>query len=523
MCDALRLTFRTDASVKIGTGHVMRCLTLARALTKQGAKCQFVCRVHQGNLIDFLNQQGFETHGLSRSESDDSQSNQAVKQVTQHDDWLGATWQQDARQTIEMVADRPIDWLIVDHYALEQGWESQLRPYTNKIMVIDDLADRQHNCDLLLDQNLSANASSRYQGLLPEKSAVLLGPAFALLQHDYAQLHLRTPPRHSPVKHILVYFGGSDTHNLTGLAITSFLTLNRPDIQLDVVINPHGQDQSVVRAMADQHDNITIYESLPTLARLMIKADLAIGAGGATTWERACLGLPTLVITLAENQKPATESCHQQGIVTWVGHYDQLSDQILTRAMLDAIVSTTLQTQSQTARALVDGQGTDRVVTTLLLDANTPLRARLAQLDDESLLLRWANDPLVRKQAFHPETISTETHRQWFYSRLRDYEHCKLYIVETKEGLPVGQVRFDLSDNGWEIGYSIDAAARGRKLGQKVLETAMLALREVVQGTLVFGIVKAGNKASQTIFHSLGFEEECGGGGVSIIYRYLLR
>ena len=515
----VNIVFRTDASLQIGSGHLMRCLTLAKALRKKGAQCRFVCRVHPGHFIDLLCQEGFSVLELPLSEQQVCQSQHNDLSETSNSAWLGSSWQEDAHQTIEALAVEQVDWLLVDHYALDKGWELELRPYTKKIMVIDDLADRVHDCDLLLDQNWFADPISRYEVLLPEHCAVLFGPDFALLQSDYTDLHLRVPPRHSPVKRILIYFGGADIHNLTGRAILAFLSLERADIFVDVVINPKGLHASTVREIALSYSNISVYEFFPTLAPLMLKADLAIGAGGATSLERICLGLPSLVITLAENQKLVTDELNCQGLVNWLGHYDTVSEQALAEALQDTLEKTELGAWSLACLATVDGKGTDRIVSILLLGVHTALKVRLVRLEDELLLLHWANDPLVRRQAFHPEIIAADVHRQWFYGRLRDFERCRIYIIETEEGFPIGQVRFDLKENGWEIGYSIDQAARGRKLGKKMLEAAMFEFRYEQPRAQIFGRVKRENKPSQKIFKELGFDEQR---GEQFIYHRIL-
>lgn len=177
----MRVFFRVDASSEIGTGHVVRCLTLAKELKKQGANCTFICRSHSGNLLDQIIHEGFETVVLQGNCSG-NQGQQTQPRTLAHADWLGTDWETDALQTKEAIGSQKPDWLIIDHYALDQNWERELRPLCKKIMVIDDLADRDHDCDLLLDQNLVANLTHRYLQRVPDQCACLLGPKFALLQ-----------------------------------------------------------------------------------------------------------------------------------------------------------------------------------------------------------------------------------------------------------------------------------------------------------------------------------------------------
>lgn len=494
------IIFRTDASLQIGTGHVMRCLTLAKALRELGASCDFVCRAHPGNLIELIKQQGFVVHTLPHDPDWES-----LEMVPDHAAWLGMDWQTDAEQTKASIDERAIDWLIVDHYALDIRWEKTLRPLCRKLMVIDDLADRSHDSDLLLDQNLVNNLHHRYDGRVPIHCARLLGPEYALLQAKYADLHPRTPPRVGPIKKILVFFGGVDRFDLTGRTISAFLALDRTDITLDVVINPASPHHIAIRKRVQDCANITLHETLPSLAPLMLKADLAIGAGGATAWERCCLGLPSIVITMAENQKPIAAELNRQGFVRWLGHHDLVSEPVLIAAMQDVLKESTVSDWSLQCLSLVDGKGTEKVASIILLDSATEFKARLACLEDEALILSWANDPLVRQNAFNMNTIDPESHRLWFYERLRNPDFYRIYIMETNEGIPIGQVRFEQLDSVWYIGYLLDPALRGRHLGTKLLQTALQAFQYSIKDGQLVARVKLSNIASQKIFEKLGF------------------
>ncbi len=353
------VAFRADASRTIGHGHIMRCLTLASALRQHGAQAFFICREHDGHLCDLVEERGFVVSRLP-SPTPWIQAGDAPAHAT----WLASSWQEDAEQTrgaIETMGDKP-EWLVVDHYGIDQQWEGALRGSMGRIFVIDDLADRCHDCDLLLDQNLVADMHDRYADKVPRACGMLLGPKYALLQPVYAELHDRVPPREGQIKRILIYFGGADNENLTGLALGAFLRLNRPDIEVDVIITGSGRHAAGIKEQTAGHDNIHIHVDLPTLAHLMAKADLAIGAGGATSWERLCLGLPSLVITLAENQKPVADELHRLDLVDWLGHKDQveagqigISIRHLTNENLDGI-------WSRRCKKVLNGRGIDSII-----------------------------------------------------------------------------------------------------------------------------------------------------------------
>ncbi|MFH1884106.1 MAG: UDP-2,4-diacetamido-2,4,6-trideoxy-beta-L-altropyranose hydrolase, partial [Planctomycetota bacterium] len=225
---------RADASGQIGTGHVMRCLTLADELRGRGAEVIFVCREFAGNLCGYIEEKGYIVHRLpvSNDQEHDFESN------LKHASWLGADWQTDARQVEEVFKDLDthLDWLVVDHYALDEKWEGYLRPYVKKIMVIDDLADRAHDCDLLMDQNFHENLESRYDGLVPPGCIKLLGPKYAALRPEFREVRKNLRKRDGHVKRIMIFFGGSDPTNETAKTLEAMYMLNRPDVAVDVVV-----------------------------------------------------------------------------------------------------------------------------------------------------------------------------------------------------------------------------------------------------------------------------------------------
>jgi UDP-2,4-diacetamido-2,4,6-trideoxy-beta-L-altropyranose hydrolase len=512
-----QIVFRTDASPTIGTGHVMRCLTLAGALAKKGTVVSFICREHAGHLCDLIEAQGFRVHRLPPPDGGFEAGTTPA-----HAAWLGATWREDADQTgaaIKTLGGKP-DWLVVDHYALDSRWERALRPLVERIFVIDDLADRTHDCDLLLDQNLFADMQTRYASKVPADCRLLLGPEYALLQPIYAELHDRILPREGPVRCIPISFGGADRENLTGRALAAFLSLNRPDIDVDVVISDSSPYVTEIQAQTSGHTNIHLHGNLPTLAPLMARADLAIGAAGTTSWERLCLGLPALVVTLAENQRPIADELHRAGLVRWLGHKDEVSEQDIEQALAEQIEEGIDIEWSLRCRAAVDGRGVDRVGAVLSITAGTPLLVRHACLSDEALLLVWANDPETRQNSFSPDPVPAEDHRQWFRSRIRDLDGCRLYVVETEEGIPVGQVRFERQGPAWAISYSLAPEFRKRGLGRPLLKAALTKMRFEYPSVPVLGTVKPDNLPSRRIFESLGFEVLFDEGG--IVYRRIL-
>ncbi len=354
----MRVTFRTDASLQIGTGHVMRCLTLADALRERGAQCSLTCREHTGNLIDLIRRRGFVVHALPFVKNWLLQDDAPL-----HAAWLGADWEQDAEHTKVGAGETATDWLIVDHYALDQRWESSMHGHCRKLMVIDDLADRPHDCDLLLDQNLGRSAKD-YAGLLSSRATTLIGPQFALLHPEFAALRPQSLTRRvqsSQFRHLLITMGGVDKDNSTGQVLDALKPCVLPhDLRISVVMGPHAPWLSQVQTQAAQMPWPTqVLVGVNNMAQLMADSDLAIGAAGSTSWERCCLGLPTIQVALAENQIPIASALGSAGAAVMLAGADMAQ----TLAGLMAFVCTPdrLKAITRTCSTVTQGRGAELV------------------------------------------------------------------------------------------------------------------------------------------------------------------
>ena len=313
----------------------MRCLTLADVLRANGATVSFICREHTGHLCDLVVQKGYVVHRLPYAEPGGGIGGNEYLQ------WLAVSQEEDVRQTataLQQEREKPM-WLIVDHYALDEKWEKAMRPHTERIMVIDDLANRLHNCDLLLDQNLYEDLHTRYDGLVPDDCHKLLGPSYALLRPEFLQARQSLRKRAGIVKRLLIFFGGVDPTNETAKVLEAVQMLNRPEIIVDVIVgdaNPHA-DQ--LRKQCADRTNITLYSQVKNMAELMANADLAIGAGGTTTWERCCLGLPTITLVIADNQREMIETIAGRGAVWNMGWHASVSADDLRDRLKYALVN----------------------------------------------------------------------------------------------------------------------------------------------------------------------------------------
>lgn len=355
----MNIAIRVDASRMSGTGHLVRCRTLARALQARGAHIQFICREHPGNLISELKEEGFPVSILPKPESGASAEKEDYK------NWLGVPPEQDAEETIQAL-NGPVDWLIVDHYALDEEWEAHCRARARRIFVIDDIANRQHDCDVLLDQNYTQNPEERYNGLVPPSTQCLIGPSYALLSPEYLAYRKHRKPHTGSVDRIFIFFGGSDPDNLTGRTLNALKDADLGPMQIDVVIGASAPNKDAIEATAKQLPSVILYKPRPHLADIISEADLAIGAGGTTTWERMALGLPSLIISIADNQIPACRDLANDNLIRYAGHGETVSAKSIHSLVKELIASPDeLKSLSSKARALVDGRGAERVVDTI--------------------------------------------------------------------------------------------------------------------------------------------------------------
>lgn len=357
----MKVLFRVDASDKIGSGHVMRCLCLAEELKHRGSDIVFFCRQLKGNLIGSIEKRGYKVYRLSCATS-------SVEPTGPYADWLGANWETDASEVITSLQNEGghVDWLIVDHYALDKRWEEMVR-FGQKTMVIDDLANRKHICNLLLDQNLYESMETRYNKLVPSYCQQLLGAEYALLRDEFGKSRQNAPNRSGNIDRILVFFGGSDLTNETSKTLEAIAMLDRSDVGVDVVIGVNNPYRSEIESLASSMSRASCNFNVTNMAELMLAADIYIGAAGTTLWERCCVGLPSLVVTVTENQVAPIEYLSEKGVLHYIGKCDDVNSSDIKEVLLDAISHPeTVRHYSQAGYNLVDGAGAKRCADIML-------------------------------------------------------------------------------------------------------------------------------------------------------------
>lgn len=305
----MHVMMRTDAAVSMGHGHVMRCLTLAGELRARRAQVHFVCREQPGDLCEHIRAQGFEVTRLGNSIE---------------------SWQDDARATLDATRGSRPDWLVVDHYQLDARWERELTPAVDALMVVDDLANRRHDCDLLLDQNHFAEPAGRYAGLLPAWCSRFLGAEYVLLRPEFRDAAAKAPARTTP--RLLIFFGGGDPTGQSLAALQAALEFD-PQMPADVIVGRNNPNAAELERRFGGYSNLRLLRHTDDMAGLMSRATLCLGAGGIATFERLYMGLPSLVVSTANNQREPLEALARLGCIEYLGDAQQVSRGDWVRAL----------------------------------------------------------------------------------------------------------------------------------------------------------------------------------------------
>lgn len=486
----MRVLIRADASPTIGSGHIARCLTLARVLRQQGVHVAFACRQLPGHRLDSLAAEGFETVALAQRYPDEDPQ-QAIEAML--------PWQADIAALGQALAQHSaFDWIIVDHYGLDHHWQTAARRWAPRIAAVDDLATRTYSVDVLLNQNLSGT-SAAYAKLLKPDCQTLLGPRFAMLRDEFCCPAIAIKPQ---ARLVLVNFGGFDaamqTHHAM-LALADFHAL-----EVDFVAGADNPAWDQMQALAIDHPNWRLHSFVSDFYRLMTEADLFVGAGGGTSWERAAMGLPTICIAVSNNQQANGEVMARSGAHVFLGAREQVSIEQLRQAIGFVAGNQGMrQSMAERSRQLVDGRGAQRVAAALV-GAMLPLRE--ACQDDARLLFEGRNAEAVRRWSLDSRTIDWPAHQAWLAASLGNPQRL-LLIAEAGDG-PVGTLRYDLHGVSAEVSIYLFEGRFGLGWGRALLARGEAFVKaHWPQLQSITAQVLPANQSSLSLFRDAGFTQ----------------
>lgn len=477
-----RLLIRADATAKIGTGHVMRCLALAQAWQDIGGDAAFAMASIPPAVRAKLKVQRCGVHNISAPPGSS----------------------EDTLETSRLAANLGATWVVVDGYVFNQIYYSALKASGLKVLAVDDYGHAQrYEVDLVLNQNAYAEPGmyeGRAVGARP-----LLGARYVLLRREFYRLRGWQRDIAEVARRILVTLGGSDFHNTTALVLKALSGLALEDLEVVAVAgatNRHIDSlKSAIEAFGPGSRLAMNVEDMPSL---MEWADLAITAGGSTCWETAFMGLPSLAFVVADNQRRIAERLHAAGVAMNLGHPDALDWKdfgMETQALLSSRAARARMAQA--GQALVDGYGPDRVVSAMM---GQVIWLRQARPPDCEMLWKWASDPVTRANSFSSNPIPWEDHRNWYAARLGDTA-CLLFIACDAVDRAVGYIRFDVAGGEATISICVAPEHRGAGLGRVMIVIAAGKLLKEGRVRCIHAYIRPENLASIKVFAGAGFEE----------------
>ncbi len=488
MCDN-RAVFYTQASSVIGGGHVMRCLSLAERLQAMGWSSTFICTPETLKIISSFTLGSLEICVIDQRE------------------WGSV-------DALSAVFSETCDVLIIDDYKIERTFESKCRSWAKRIVIIDDLADRCHDCDVLIDQSAGRD-SADYRDLTSDKTTLLLGTDYALLRPEFANKRgasIARRKRAGTTKRILVSLGMTDPSHVTGAVLSAFDQC-AIDMEVEVVLGSSAPHLDKVRAQIETMKTpVHLHVDHPRIADLMVQADLAIGAAGSTSWERCCLGLPCLMVVIADNQREISKALEARGVAIVLGDTRHFSSQIIPE-ILKKVFDDPDRLSQMSTRALdvCDGLGVARVLNALVpvyAQRGVCVCSRPVRNSDVQLIYGWQRMEGARIYCRNPTPPTWDEHVEWFERRL--HQVTGVFELLEVHGEPVGVVRldpFDHQENEYEVSILVALDRQGQGVGTAGLEI----LHRLMPEGIMWAHILSANEASRKMFRRAGFfsvEEE---------------
>ncbi|MEZ5902351.1 MAG: UDP-2,4-diacetamido-2,4,6-trideoxy-beta-L-altropyranose hydrolase [Alphaproteobacteria bacterium] len=469
----MKALFYCQASESIGMGHVMRCLTFANFLASKGWCCSFLCSEETLKIVSSLKYSKFKIISDQKK------------------------------------IDTAYDIVFFDDYGVDKNFEKQFRKHSNKIVVFDDLANREHDCDILVDQTYGYD-KSRYKNLVPENCEILAGAEYIILRPEFVFLRkLAIEKSRSSVpkiSNVLVSIGGTDPQGVTLNVLRSIEDLPQY-IQYNVILNNRVSNYKKVedhyKILKKKGIKIELHSKVEDMAQMMLNSDLAVGASGTTTWERCCVGLPTLTIQTADNQKFILEKLNQEEIIIFLGASDKINNEVIKNSILDLIKNPSkLKSMQHKSFEICDGRGINRIFPHMLKDEGVSLRCM--SIDDLQTLFRWQQKKVVRQYARNPQSPTIAEHKNWFTKALSDSGKY-LYMIEYNQK-QAGMLRLDRRAD-CELSYEVSILLDPKFHGQGIARKALKIIRKLEIGASLWAEIHPDNKASQSLFCHLGYQQ----------------
>jgi UDP-2,4-diacetamido-2,4,6-trideoxy-beta-L-altropyranose hydrolase len=475
------LLIRADANTQFGTGHLMRCLALAQTWQDAGGTVQFVLARTTQDLKSHL-------------------TTESMDIVTLLDVSPGSA--RDAEATISVALQTGVSWAVVDGYHFGAEYQRSLKMAGLRVLLIDDYGHAKHYfADVVLNQNIGIDESLYLQR--EPYTHLLLGNQYVLLRREFWPWRGWRREISPEARKVLVTLGGSDPHNITLKVIKALQQVGIEDLEVIVVVggsNPHLQElESVTR-----HISLAtkIVHNVKNMPELMARADVAISAGGSTCWELAFIGVPTLILILANNQTLVAVGMDGAGAALNLGWHTSLNLNDIARSLREILLSfEKRRALALHGQQLVDGNGAKRVIRFL---RGNMLTLRPVRADDCRLIWEWANDHVTRAQSFSTEPISWEEHSAWFEAKQTD-PLSRFYIAEDENAAPIGQVRYQIEGETAVISVSLAPNQRGLGYSTEIIRLGTQELWTTTTVNLIYAYIKPDNCVSISAFTKAGF------------------
>ncbi len=344
------LFIRADASVQIGTGHIMRCIALAQAWQDKGGKVTFISHCESEKLRDRIITEGFDLITIDYPHPHPSDIEKTISTI---------------KHLSSFAFDIAPTWLVLDGYHFTPDYQKAIREAGIRLLVIDDMNHLPHyHADILLNQNIYA-PELRYN--CDAHTKLLLGTKYVLLRREFLKYKDLKREMHRRARKILVFMGGADPTNETGKVLKALKLLNRDDVAVDVVIGASNPFKDEIITMAKQIPHVTCHFDVNNMAELMSSADMGIGAGGTSTWERCCIGLPSIIMVLADNQKKIAEELEKEGVVVNLGWHEEVTEMDIRDAAQSLLADADKRRDmGLKGKGMVDGNGARRTAQEML-------------------------------------------------------------------------------------------------------------------------------------------------------------